>query len=161
MVERGTIAEMSAQLFADLNSCAHLFLRKIGEPRENSLRLRIEEGIASADAVSIEVAGHVIADCHRVTSGNNAQLFEITWDFYVAYSIRNESYVVRDDSEKFELGNLARIYSESKFLEYVTRATFACNEHPGPLLHVELICESHIVDVISTRLPSIIRLRPN
>jgi hypothetical protein len=161
MVERGTVAEMSAQLFADLNSCAHLFLCEIGEPRENSLRLRIEEGVASADAVSIEVAGQVIADCHRVTSPDNSQLFEITWDFYVAYSVRNESYVVHDDSEKFELGNLARIYSESKVLEYVARATFACNEHPGPLLHVELICASHIVDVISTGLPRIIKLRPN
>ena len=161
MVEKMAVSDIRAQLFADLNSCEYLFLREIGEPGENSLRLLIEEGIASADAVSTEVAGHVIADCHRVTSGDNAQLFEITWDFYVAYSIRNESYVVRDDSEKFELGNLARIYSESKFLEYVARATFACNEHPGPLLHVELICASHIVDVMSTGLPRIIRLRPN
>ncbi len=161
MVERGIVSEMATQLFADLNSCAYLFLREIGEPKENSLRLIIEEGIASAGTISTEVAGQVIADCHRVTSPDNAQLFEVAWDFYVAYSIRNESYVARDNAEKFELGNLARIYSESKFLEYVAKATFACDEHPGPLLHVAVICESHIVDVISTGLPRIKRIRPN
>jgi hypothetical protein len=155
------VSDMGRQMFADLNSCAYLFLREIGEPRENSLRLISEEGTASPDAISIEVAGTVISDRHKVTSGADTQLFEIAWDFYVAYSVRNESYVVRDDSEQFDLGNPVRIYSKSTFLDYVARATFACDEHLGPLLHVGVLCESHIIDMISTDLPKIKKLRPN
>ena len=160
MVKRMAVSDMHAQLFADLNSCAHLFLREIGEPRENCLRLLIEEGIVSPDTVSIEVGGSIITDCHKVTSGDNARLFEIAWNSYIAYSIRNESYAAPDDSEKFDLGNLVRIYSESKFLEYIARATFASDEYPGPYLHVEIICECHIIDVISTAVPEIKKVRP-
>jgi hypothetical protein len=129
-----------AELFADLNSCQYLFLRDTAEPRENSLRLLIEEGIPSPEPVSLKIAGTVITDCHKVTVGENARRFEICWDSYVAYSIRNESFVVADDeSEKFELGNLVRVYSESKFLEYVRSATIAHDEYPGPTRHIEIV----------------------
>ena len=154
------VSGMSSELLADLNSCQHLFLREISEPEQNSLRLLIEEGIASLKPTAVEVAGVAMGDGYKITSGQNARLFEARWDSYVAYSIRNESYVTRDDSEKFELGNLVRIYSESKFLEYVGKATIACDEYPGPSQHVEIICECHIIDVISTTVPTVKRLRP-
>jgi hypothetical protein len=150
-----------AELFADINSCPYLFLREMSEPEENSLRLLIEEGIVSAEATPIEVAGVVIEGGHRITSTENARLFEIYWDQYIAYGVRNESYVIGgDDSERFELGNLARIYSKSNFLDYMRKATFASDEHPGPALHIEIICQSHIIDVLSIAVPSVKRLGP-
>jgi len=149
-----------ADLLADLNSCRHLYLREIGEPAQNSLRLVIEEGVESAETASVNFGGTVIADCHKVTIGEHARLFELIWDSYVAYSIRNESYVVKDDAEEYALGNLTRVYSKSKFLDYAASATIACDEYPGPSQHVEIICECHIIDVVSTTVPSVKKLRP-
>ena len=57
-------------------------------------------------------------------------------------------------------GRFFRIYSKSTFLDYVSRATFASEQYPGPLSHVGLICQNHIVDVVSTKSPAIRRLRP-
>ncbi len=155
------VSQTPAEQFADLNSCQHLYLREMAEPKQNSLRLLIEEGIPSPETVSIKIAGTVITDCHKVTFGGNARRFEVCWDSYVAYSIRNESFVVADDdSEKFELGNLVRVYSKSKFLEYVRSATIACDEYPGPTQHIEIISETHIIDVISTVAPTVRKLGP-
>jgi hypothetical protein len=151
---------MFADVLADLNSCQHLYLREIGEADQNSLRLVIEEGVPSPQTTSVNFGGTVIAGVHKVTFGKHTRLFEVIWDSYVAYSIRNESYVVKDDTEQYALGNLARIYSRSKFLDYVAIATIAANDYPGPSQHVELICECHIIDVVSTTLPSVRKLRP-
>jgi hypothetical protein len=151
---------MLADIFTDLNSCQHLFLREIGEPAQNRLKLVIEEGVVSTETTSVNFGGSVIAGCHKVILGKNSRLFEITWDSYVAYSIRNESYVVKDETEEYSLGNLARIYSKSKFLDYILGSTIASDEYPGPSQHVEIICECHIVDVVSTTIPSGKNLRP-
>lgn len=148
-----------ADLLANLNSCRYLFLREIAEPQQNSLRLVIEEGIDSTEATPIEFAGVPLGEGYRVTTGEHTCLFELVWDSYIAYSISNESYAAHSDSEKFELGNLARVYSESSFLNYIRTATIACDDYPGPSQHIELICECHIIDVVSTTVPTVKILR--
>jgi hypothetical protein len=143
--------------FVEIDSCYSLFLREITEPGENSLRLIIEEAFVLPEKVTVAV-GAEIGDCHPIGSIEGSRLFEIIWDFYVAYSVRNESYVIGDKSETFS-GRFARIYSKSHFLDYVSRATFACNEHPGPLQHIGLVSECHVVDVVSTAPPRVKQLR--
>lgn len=144
-----------AQLFADLNSCGYLFLREASEPIEGCLRLVIEEDVVSPDATAIEVCGVSLGSGNKVTSGENTHLYEVCWDSYVAYSVLNESYALSgDESEEFELGNRVRVYSKSNFLEYVRKSTFVSDEYPGPLQHIEITCAWHIIDVISTALPT-------
>jgi len=145
--------------FAEIDSCYSLLVREITEPKENSLRLMIEEAFVLPEEVTVAVGGTEITGGHPVRSVEGSRLFEIIWDFYVAYSVRNESYVARDESEEF-LGRFARIYSKSHFLDYVSRATFARNEHPGPLQHIGLISECHIIDVVSTEPPRVKQIRP-
>ncbi len=86
------------------------------------------------EEVTIRFAGTEMGTGHLVRSTANSRLFEIVWDFYVAYSVTNESYTTRDESEVFS-GRFARLYSKSHFLDYISRATFACKEYPGPLQH--------------------------
>jgi hypothetical protein len=145
--------------FAEIDSCHSLFLREITEPRENSLRLLMEEAFVLAKEVTVAVGGTEIAGGHPVRSVEGSRLFEIIWDSYVAYSVRNESYVTRDESEGF-LGRFARIYSKSHFLDFVSRATFASDEYPGPMQHIELVSECHIIDVVSTSAPRVRQMRP-
>ena len=154
------VSGILAEIFAELSACRHLFLRQINEPHENSLRLLVEEGTVSPEASSMRIGGTVIADAHRIVCNENTGLFEVSWKSYICYSVRNESYVMRDETEKYELGNLIRLYSDSKFLDFVRSATFACNEYPGPFQHVQVITEMHIIDVISTAAPAVRKLRP-
>ena len=146
---------------AELDTCASLFLREISEPRQNSLRLLIEEAQVMPEEVTIRFAGTEIGNCHPVRSTTNSRLFEIVWDKYVAYSVINESYATPSESEEFS-GRFARFYSKSHFLDYVSRATFAGNEYPGPLQHIAIISECHIIDVVSTEPPRVrdMRSRP-
>lgn len=143
---------------AELDTCSSLFLREIGEPNQNSLRLLIEEAMVMPDEVTVKFAAAEIANCHPVRSTVNSRLFEIVWDNYVAYSVTNESYSTRNKPEEFS-GRFARLYGKSRFLDYVSRATLACNEYPGTLQHIQLVCECHIIDVVSTTLPQVSRAR--
>ncbi len=145
--------------FAELDACASLYLREISEPAQNRLRLLIEEALVMPEEVAVRFAGAEIANCHLVKSTADSRLFEITWDNYLAYSVANESYSTRNESEEFS-GRFARLYGKSHFLEYISRATLACKEYPGPLQHVQLVCECHIIDVVSIKFPQVDQLRP-
>ncbi len=146
-------------LLHDLNLCEYLYLREISEPSDNQLRLLIEEAAAAPAVTSREVAGVEFTDLHSIESTDRSRLFEVQWDLYIAYSVRNESFVALDRSEEIESGRLACVYAKSRFLEYVASATFATHEHPGPLQHIGLLCQNHIVDVISTQEPKVRQLR--
>ncbi len=118
----------------------------------------VEEASADGPPEDIEILGKVIEGTRPIESGPGCRLFELVWPSYVAYSVRNESYTSWDDAERWE-GKLLRLYSESHFLDYVRRATFASNDYPGPMRHWGLVCLRHVVDVVSTAGPKVRLLR--
>src|SRR5688572_22970582 len=144
-------------LSVDIESCRYLFLRQIAEPADNRLHVVVEEAKIGPEISAVRVGEVEITDCRPVESTADCQLFEIDWDSYVAYSVRNESYASADDAEEVISGGLLRLYARSHFLDYVSRTTFACGDYPGPLHHVELVCLNHIVDVVATELPRVSR----
>jgi hypothetical protein len=143
---------------AELDACASLYLREIAEPAQNSLRLLIVEAFAMPEEVTVRFAETQIANCHLVKPTVNSHLFEIVWDNYVAYSVANESYSTRNESEEF-CGRFARLYAKSHFLDYISRATLATMKYPGPMKHIQVVCESHIIDVVATKFPRVSQLR--
>lgn len=81
---------------------------------------------------------------------------KIFFDTYVSYTVLNESYTYNVDGEVYD-GNLCRIYSESHYLEYIKKITLTEDLHPETqMIHYELVCEDHIVDIISLEEPDII-----
>ena len=79
----------------------------------------------------------------------------------VAYSVLNESFASVDDEERYE-GNRFRVYVKSRFIDYVSLASFACADYPGPTQHYAVVCENHVVNVISVVQPTIQRpLQPS
>lgn len=147
------------ELMSVVDSCSSLFLRDIGEPEENTLRLVLHEGKVSAHSESLEIAGTTIDGLHRVYTGADTRLIELVWHKYVAYGVTNESFAVQDGTTSPESGRLLRRYSKSAFLDYVAHSTLATDKYPGPYMHVEVVAENHIVDVVSTELPSLHLLR--
>ena len=138
-----------------IDACKWIFLREIGEPEENSLRLVIEEAKSDGPHEDIEILpGKVISGTRAIESDATCRAFELVWLSYVSYSVRNESFCTLDKEERWE-GRLFCLYSKSHFLDYVAQATFASADYPGPLQHWGVNCLNHIVDVVSIAEPQV------
>jgi len=143
---------------SEINDCRSLFLSDFQEAGHNSLRIEVAEGIPVGSAESIKVGESVIPDCTALEVTHESRVFEIFWRRYVRYTMLNESYASVGDEECYE-GNRFRIYSKSHFIEFMSRATFACDEYPGPTRHYCIVCEDHVLDVLSVEPPTVRRVR--
>lgn len=149
------------ELFAEMNSCKYLLLRDMTEPDENSLRLVVEEASARGVPKPIKIGDIELGEGVPIRSTRESRFFEIIWHHYIAYSVRNESYTARDKYDEVDWGELVCGYSKSRFLDYVSQATFASAVHPGPFQHIRVVCQNHVIDIASTEIPRIERLRPS
>jgi hypothetical protein len=141
------------ELTKALDVCYSLFLQDIGEPQENVLRLVLVEGKRNPQGESLEIAGHNFEDLHRIEPTDDSRTLELSWPQYVAYSVTNESYGKPEGRETQDSGRLLRRYTSSNFLDYVARSTITTDEYPGAQIHVRVLSENHVVDVVSTGLP--------
>jgi hypothetical protein len=109
----------------------------------------------------LQVGDAVISGGTRIEVTEESQTFELIWSRYVVYSVLNESFASVDDEERYE-GNRFRVYVKSRFIDYVMLASFACADYPGPTQHYAVVCENHVVNVISVVQPTIQRhLQPS
>ena len=138
-----------------IDACRWVFLREIGEPQDNSLRIVIEEAKADGPPKDIGILqGNVISGTRPIESDASSRAFALLWPSHVAYAVRNEAFCMLDGEELWE-GRLFCLYSKSHFLDYVARATFASADYPGSLRHWGINCLNHIVDVVSAADPQI------
>ena len=141
----------------DLDSCRYLYLDSISEPDANSLRLVLSEGIVLDRLETLVVGSVEIPGVRPVEVTAESMHFEVVWNSYISFAVRNESYCTWDKEEEWT-GNAFRVYSKSKFLDFVASGTFASAEHPGPFSHYEIICSDHIIDVASEHPPMVRRV---
>jgi len=141
-----------------LNSAKHLFLREVSEPRDNSLRVVVQEGKASPDASGVIRRGvPEVAELHRaalvIESLAGCKSFELTWERYVAYLVTEElvGSCGKSDDEIYA-GGLLRVYTKSHFLEHLARDT---GGHTDLIHHYKLVCQNHLIDVASYGPPDI------
>ena len=146
---------MPRELFSTLNLCRYAYLREISEPADNQLRLLLEEATPARKLESVVVEGVKISDLRALESTEFSRLFEVTWDSYIAYGVRNESASTFDPYEIIESGRVACVYTTSRFLDYVALSTTAAM----PYRHIAMHCLNHIVDVVSVNLPVVRELR--
>ena len=133
-------------------------MEQIGEPSGNVLRLVVAETFVRAEAESRNIAGVIFEGLHRIEPTENSRRFELIWDSYIAYSVTNESFGSTQGPGSLDSGRHLRHYTESPFLTFVRCSTIATHEYPGPYIHLQLLTESHIVDVVSENSP-LMRLR--
>lgn len=145
-----------------LQSCEWLFLRTLEEPRANALRVVVEEARAGAPtyagtvakAASLPALEPILQGARLIEHTEGCRVFELHWENYIAYSVRNESFVANDKYEKSE-GRLLVKYSKSRFLDYVALGTFASDDYPGPFMHWGVVCGDHVIDVASMEEPEV------
>ncbi|WP_368780864.1 hypothetical protein [Alicyclobacillus fastidiosus] len=145
--------------FAELLSIeGYIFLNRIFEPEDNSLRLLIERGRVSDTEENLEIANTILKGIRPIDVDERSPLLQIDFDTYIAYSVKNESFTFWDDYEKFK-GKLFRIYSKSRYLDFVAVSTFATHDFPGPFQHYGIVTENHVIDVIATVIPIVTEIK--
>jgi hypothetical protein len=146
--------------FELINQHRYLYLTGASEPKDNALKLVIAEAKVSDSRETIRIGSLQLEDAAAIEVAEDSSIYEIVFDEYIAFSVRNESYTQLDDYEVFE-GRLACIYSKSKFLDYVRASTIASDDYPGPFKHYGFNCLNHIVDIVSATPPKIVEQRSN
>ncbi len=148
-----------AEPIDQLNTVKYLYLRHLSEPRDNSLRLIVEEAIVnSSQAVQPDLAAlpelaPILISSSPIESIEGSRIFELYWKRYVAYLVTEEGVgSCGSDGDEVYSGRLLRHYSRSHFLDHLAHDT---GGHMRPLQHYKLICLNHLIDVASEDEPEI------
>lgn len=135
-----------------VDGCEYLFLSGISEPEENGLILLVHEGLPAGEPETLQVGTGSIKGIIPIDITAQSRAFELRWPLYISYAVRNESFCTWDGAEEW-VGLAFRIYTRSKFLDFVARGTFASTEYPGPFKHYQILCVDHIIDVAAQEAP--------
>lgn len=131
------------------------------EPGDNTLTVWIEEAKPNPTGTMNRSrrAGEMSPPWERLYEGGipvqhtaDCRKFAIRWTSYVAVAVVNESYALPDDEGDYSGRNL-RVYTKSRFLDYVRNATFASDEYPGPYLHFGIACSDQVIEVAAEHPP--------
>jgi hypothetical protein len=131
----------------------NLYLTDIGEPSSNRLRIVVGEGLLGAPE-RINETGIDLGEGRPIILTPESRFFELHWEDYVAYAVRNESFWAAEPNEPPFTKHLCRRF-DSAFLQFVSTTTFADDDYPGPLQHWALSTLNHCVDVVSVRPPKV------
>lgn len=150
---------MNLNAAAEINSLKNPFLVRLAE--ENG-RLYIDVCGSRAEPVEPRNLGYFGGDAEIARRLLNAEeavpdfsrVYRVCFDSYIGYSVRCERYTARDGSERFELGSCFRIFSKSKYLDYIAKSTFALRVG-REIKHYGIYCELQIIDVASEDEPLI------
>jgi hypothetical protein len=141
----------------------YLYLRELSEPRDNSLRLVVQEAVVNPPGLvrshpELPELAEILKGASPIESTEDCRSFELTWKHYVAYLVTEEcvgscgSY----DDGMFS-GKLFRVYTKSHFLEHLARDT---GGHTEDILHYKLTCLNHLIDVAAYTPPEVRQLGP-
>jgi len=147
-------------MFNSMNQHKYLDMLDIQETYKTCLRIVIAEAGVTNNAPEIlskdepnEALRNILNDSKPIEVTEKSAHYEILFEDYIAYAVTNESYAGGVD-EIYE-GGLARIYSQSAFLKYISLGTIATSEYPGPFKHYSFCCLNQIVDIVSEKPPTI------
>jgi hypothetical protein len=143
-----------------IDRCTYLFAICVRELEELTLGLTIVEARAQAPIDMLETD----AELQKLRLGGRpieqdetCRVFEVVFDrrHMISYTVLNESYGRYPEAPEVFSGKLFRIFSQSHLLDFTRRTTLACDDYPGPLIHIQIACLNHVFDVICTAPPTI------
>ena len=140
------------------------FLRSLEECEDNELRITVagaKIGDCAADTFDGTALGRILSQCRPIESDENLA-FEITFESYIIYQVRNESFCSYDP-EEIRSGKFLIVFEKSKLLDYLTVSTDACrlddgSFYPAEWKHYGIYTQNHVIDVVSQCEPKVLRL---
>lgn len=141
-------------------------LCKLEEAYDNELRITIMStttgDFTDAHEVCENTALEQILSRCRPIEANPEQSFEIIFENYIMYQVRNESFCSYD-SDEIRSGKFMIVFEESKLLDYLMVSTDACQLddgtfYPGEWRHYGIYTQSHIIDVVALDEPKVFRI---
>ena len=85
------------------------------------------------------------------------EIYEITFESYIMYQTRNESFAYPDEKSKV-LGEYFTIIKNSSYLKMVKNITFYNDIFDDKYIHYGIFSWNHVVDIISAEKPKIVKL---
>jgi len=138
--------------YEELMGLKDIFFVGHTEPSVDSLRLFFGRSMTSEVPEPLIIGNTNFGDSYSINIDENSPIIQIDFDSYIGYSILNESFTVWDEYEEFT-GKIFRIYTKSRYLDFISNGTFASEDFPGPFKHYGVSCLDHIVDVVSVSEP--------
>lgn len=139
------------------------FLAELKEGAENELHITIlsavvDENPHTGNSCGNPIMDQILTQCRPIVP-DTSQKFDIVFENYIIYQIRNESYCSFDESEK-RIGTYLIQFEKSRFLDYLSTVTDAQqlqdgSFYPAPWKHYGIYTQNHIVDVIAQEEPKI------
>ena len=143
--------------YSDLFNLKDIYLDQIFETIDNHLRLIFNRSKTSDIAETITIGEIEIKDSYSIDIDETKPQIQMDFEWYIGYSVRNESYTVWDDYEEFDV-KIFRIFSKSRYLDFISISTIATEEYPGPYKHYGMSCLNHVIDVVSNTDPIIVEI---
>lgn len=143
-----------------INECTYLFATEIREIEELTLGLTVAEAKAQAPIMPDDDTGPLAflkLGGSPIETDDTCRAFHLLFDRnnMVSYTVLNESYGKYPEPPEVFEGKLFRVFSRSHLLDFTERTTYASGGHPGVLMHFEVACLNHVIDVICTAPPKI------
>lgn len=85
------------------------------------------------------------------------EIYEITFESYIMYQTRNESFAYPDENSNV-LGEYFTIIKNSSYLKMVENITFYYDMFGDKYTHYGILSWNHVVDIISAEKPKIVKL---
>lgn len=139
------------------------FLCEIKEAVDNELHILICNSEVNNDRKAVNSSGNqvlngILENCNLIEPTLDRK-YEIVFENYIIYQVRNESYCSIDSSE-ICTGKYLRIFEKSKLLDYLFVSTdvmqFENGEfYPYQWRHFGIYTLNHIIDVVSHIEPNV------
>lgn len=136
-----------------INEAKNIFVTRIYEPDENILEFELTIGRTGGLEDGPIINNVNLGPTRQIFYEDLSDVYRVKFPYYIAYSVLNESYEQLGGS--VYTGTKIRIYTESHFLNYVRKDTFATANYPGEFKHYAFITLNHIINVASTVEPDI------
>jgi len=143
-----------------MNECTYLLATDVGEVEDLTLALTIVEAKAQAPITTTDDPAPL--SWLRIGSGpieedETCRLFQLLFDrnHMISYTVLKESYGKYPAPPEKYTGKLLRTFSHSHLLEFTGRTTCVSGDDPGALMHFQIACLNHVIDVICTAPPKI------
>ena len=139
------------------------FLLSLSDDQDLTLRVVIafpKDGEAGTDPRSLNEKVKELLDKYVPVGADMDQVYEIVFENYILYQMRNESYTSWDEYE-VRKGRYLIVFERSRLLDYYEDAIFDFDSEETRKTqrkHYGIYTENHILDIISNEPPKIRRI---